>query len=437
MVRLIRLAVLAVALVQLAPARADLAAYFSKPEPHYRWEQRAETKAEGVTIYDLQMVSQTWRGKEWEHRLVIYRPDSTDHPRLCMLDNAGGSGSKYNDAMALSMARETGAIHAILYNIPNQPLFGGKYEDALVVHTWIQFLQTGDESWPLHFPMAKAVLKAMDAIQEFFKQHNLPHVDGFLISGASKRGWAAWLAAASRDARIKAVVPMVIDTLNLPAQSEYQMSYYGGGSEQIRDYANAGMYDALKTPRGKRLIELVDPYSYREILTLPKLLILGTNDRYWPQDALNLYWDGLEGPKWVMYAPNSGHRLDDRERVLNTVGAFVRATAENKRWPKQHWSYTESTSGVDLHFGSDLKPVSARLFRAYAPTTDFRDSKWTSEEVRPSENGFTARFASPQEGYAAIFGEATYDLDRRSFTLSTPIRIVPPSSSPPPAHTGR
>jgi PhoPQ-activated pathogenicity-related protein len=162
MVRLIRLAVLAVALVQLAPARADLAAYFSKPEPHYRWEQRAETKAEGVTIYDLQMVSQTWRGKEWEHRLVIYRPDSTDHPRLCMLDNAGGSGSKYNDAMALSMARETGAIHAILYNIPNQPLFGGKYEDALVVHTWIQFLQTGDESWPLHFPMAKAVLKAMD-----------------------------------------------------------------------------------------------------------------------------------------------------------------------------------------------------------------------------------------------------------------------------------
>jgi hypothetical protein len=50
MIRPIPLAILAVALVQLAPARADLAAYFSKAEPNSRWEQRAETKVEGVAI---------------------------------------------------------------------------------------------------------------------------------------------------------------------------------------------------------------------------------------------------------------------------------------------------------------------------------------------------------------------------------------------------
>src|SRR6185295_17598364 len=55
--------------------------------------------------------------------------------------------------------------------------------------------------------------------------------------------------------------------------------------------------------------------------TLPKLLILGTNDRYWAQDALNLYWDGLKGPKWVLYTPNSGHGLEDRERVFRSEAA--------------------------------------------------------------------------------------------------------------------
>ncbi len=251
--------------LEVAPARADLAAYFSKAEPNYRWQQRAQTKVEGVTIYELHLVSQTWRGMDWEHRLVIYRPHNAKYPHFSMLYNTGGSRSNDIDPMVLRMARETGAVYAILYNIPNQPLFGGKNEDALVVHTWIQFMQTGDESWPLHVPMAKAVLKSMDAIQEFFKRRNLPQIEGFLINGSSKRGWTTWLAAASRDPRIKAIAPMVIDTLNLPAQSEYQMSYYGGGSEQIKEYKNAGMYDALKTPRGKRLIELVDPYSYREI----------------------------------------------------------------------------------------------------------------------------------------------------------------------------
>lgn len=406
-------------------ARADLAAYLKKPEPAYRWEKRGEERADGGTIYDLHLVSQVWQGITWTHRVQIFRPDNIEHPHFCTLLNTGGNGGATEKALGMTLAKGAGTVFAILYNIPNQPLYGGKVEDALVVYTWLKYMETGDESWPLHFPMAKAVLKSMDAIQAFFQETKLPPIEGFLVTGASKRGWTAWLVGASRDPRVKAIAPMVIDTLNIPAQLPHHLEAFGGVSEQIDDYTNAGVLEKLSTPQGKRLLELEDPYSYRHLLTLPKLLINGTNDRYWAQDALNLYWDGLKGPKWVLYVPNSGHGLEDRTRVYNALSAFARAIAGKRRWPKMRWAYQEDSRGASLFVGSDIAPKSAHLFRTYALTKDFRDSKWSSEPMTPAKGSFTGRLDAPLDGYAALFGEAVYEIDGKEFTLSTQIKILP------------
>ena len=50
------------------------------------------------------------------------------------------------------------------------------------------------------------------------------------------------------------------------------------------------MHRKLQSDEGQSLVAIVDPYQYREKLNQPKLVILGTNDPYWPVDALNLYW---------------------------------------------------------------------------------------------------------------------------------------------------
>jgi PhoPQ-activated pathogenicity-related protein len=407
------------------PAGADLDAYLKRPEPAYRCDKRGEQAMEGCKVYDLHLVSQVWQGITWEHRLQIFRPEKLDYPHFCTLYNTGGSGSGANQQLGVRMAKSSGAVYAILYNIPNQPLFEGRSEDALVVYTWLKYMETGDESWPLHFPMAKAVLKAMDAIQAFTREAELPAIESFLIHGASKRGWTTWLAGASRDARIKAIAPMVIDILNVLKQGPHQIEAYGKPSEQIDDYTNAGIPDKLKTPAGRRLMDLEDPYSYRDRLTLPKLLILGTNDRYWTQDALNLYWDDLKGPKWVLYVPNSGHGLEDRERVFATLTAFIRMVAGHGPWPRMRWSYERRGDGVDLTLSStEVQPVEARLFHVQAKTQDFRDSKWAFEPMVKSGNGFAGHWPAPAEGYAAVFGEAVYEIGGQRFTLSTQIRIL-------------
>ena len=419
------LAAAAAALILLsAPAQADLDSYLGKPEPVYRWEKRGEEVRDGCRVYELLLVSQVWQGIPWEHRIQVFRPENPAYPRFCSLRSVGGKPGERSTEAGIRLALDSGAVAAIVHDVPNQPLFGGKTEDELVVHTWLEYLSTGDESWPLHFPMAKAVRKAMDAIQASTREEGFLEITGFLVHGSSKRGWTAWLAGASRDARVKAIAPMVIDVLNLHRQRAHQLEVYGALSEEVDEYSSAGIPEKLSTPAGRRLVKLEDPYSYRRRLTLPKLLILGTNDRYWTLDALNLYWDGLRGPKWVLYAPNSGHGLEDRERVDATLAAFTRMVARGGRWPQMRWSHREGKDGVRLSLRSDPPPAGARLFRAEAKTRDFRDSAWSFEPMERTGDVFTALAPLPPDGHAAIFGEAVFDLDGRPFTLSTQIRIL-------------
>jgi PhoPQ-activated pathogenicity-related protein len=404
----------------LSNFEGGLRGYLARPEPAYKWEKRSEKKIAGGVIHDLWLVSQTWQNELWEHRLQLFVPEKLTAPDFCTLLNTGGGGNTEEELIGMFAAKSTGNVFAILYHIPKQPLYGGLREDALIVYTWQKFLETGDDTWPLHFPMAKAVMKAMDALQAF-----RPELKRFLITGASKRGWTTWLVGASGDSRVAGIAPMVIDILNVEKQIGHQLEMLGKPSEQVGDYTAVGFDKLLLAPRGKELMKLEDPYSYRDQLTLPKLILLGTNDRYWSQDALNLYWDGLKGPKWVLYMPNAGHGLEDRGRLLTTLSAFARTLAAKKKWPTPRWKWLATKHSAELLIESDAPLTSARVFHCTAATTDFRDSKWASEEIPVMGKQARGRYQAPETGFAATYGELTYELEPgKPFTLSTQIQIL-------------
>ena len=424
---LVRLSTLA-ALVGFASspsARAGLEEYVKRPDPAFAWKSVGQEVTGSGTVWSLKLTSQVWQGIPWEHQLRIYEPKAVQHPDAILLFITGGStdsGAGAGDhQMGFALAKLCGARVAVLPQVPNQPLLGGKTEDTLIAETFVRYLETKDENWPLLFPMVKGAVRAMDAVQAWAKDSGKPVATRFVVTGASKRGWTTWLTGAV-DPRVVGIAPMVIVTLNMKAQNANQVKVWGTNSEQIDDYTKRGLLKRFDDPEGKRLWEMVDPYFYLDRLTMPKLLINGTNDRYWTLNALDLFWDDLKGPKGVVYLPNAGHGLDQhRDYALNGIGAFFRHVVKGKPMPELSWKFAKGDDGpLRLTVDASPRPVASRIWTARSDSQDFRESRW---EPSALEVGSTmkAEVARPEKGYVASFADLDYEIEGVPYHLSTQI----------------
>jgi PhoPQ-activated pathogenicity-related protein len=416
------------ALAWAAPARADLAEYVKKPDDAFSWKLKHKDDVNGNRIYGIDLVSQKWHDIVWDHRLYVYLHGDVKPGKTMVLMDTGGLKTA-SHVVGIELSRRCQAPVAVLYDIPKQPLFGGKTEDALIAETFVRFLETKDDSWPLLFPMVKSVVKAMDALQAFSKDEWKEPVKDFIVTGGSKRGWTAWLTAATGDPRVKAIAPMVIDTLNMVEQMKHQKESFGKPSAMIHDYVERGLVPLPHTDEARRLWRMVDPYNYRDKLTLPKLMILGNNDPYWSTDALNLYWDGLKGDKWVTYVPNAGHNLQqdnrpDRARAVGALAGFTRHVIADNPMPKLTWKHDDAEGRLRLRVTATPAPKAARLWVATAPTRDFREAKWEERKATLGADGMVGTVEPPKEGCLAFYGDLEYEIGGLKFNVCTQIRIA-------------
>jgi PhoPQ-activated pathogenicity-related protein len=417
-----------------------LTEYVDRPDSSYGWVKRRDGELAGGRYVELTLTSQTWRDIAWKHQLFLIVPAEVTDARQALFLIGGGrwrpelDGEPETDArlpgeatLLALVAQRIKAPVAVILQVPFQPIFDGLVEDAAISFTFEQYLKTGEPDWPLLLPMVKSAVRGMDAVQEAARQEWQLEIERFTVTGGSKRGWTTWLAGAV-DERATAIVPMVIDVLNMAPQMKHQVATWGTFSDEISDYTDRGIQQQSDSDAGLALNAIVDPYNYRDRLSQPKLILLGTNDRYWPLDALNLYWEGLEGEKRVLYVPNNGHSLKDIVRVAGSIAAFHKQASGQLQLPKLTWDLAESDEALRLSVRSDVAPTSVSAWIATAPTRDFREAVWTSSETRLDDGAHRYELDRPATGYAALFGEAVYDDDGQPYFLSTNIRII---GSPP------
>lgn len=414
-----------------ADASTDaLARYVAAQDASYGWREVSTGRLGDVEYTELILTSQTWRGMLWKHQLILLRPSKIDASSQALLFVHGGRWKpQYEQGYAGKLPRAapmfarlaelSRAPVGVLLQVPYQPLFE-RTEDALIAYTFDRFLETGEADWPLLLPMVKSAARGMDAMQEFAQRRwDLP-IKSFTVTGASKRGWTSWLTAAV-DPRVAAVAPMVIDMVNLPAQIKLQQATFSGLSEQVADYSAIDLPGRLDSDSGRDLLAMVDPYSYRTRYTQPKLIVLGTNDRYWPLDALSLYWKDLPEPKHVLYLPNQGHSVKSVDKLIASVSAFHRYAASATPLPNLTWDF-DTARNIAVKVQADRPPHDVRIWYANSPTRDFREAAWKSERCRRESERHLCKHAINASGYTAAFAEVQFrDPDQPQFSLSTTV----------------
>ncbi|MCP4641016.1 MAG: PhoPQ-activated pathogenicity [bacterium] len=421
-------------------AAGPLEEYVRAPDPSFGYVLHSAIEGDGYTAFVLRLTSQTWRGADakpavWEHWLTVIKPDEVAS-KGSLLYIGGG---KHTDeapmeapARFATIAKQTKSVVSVLQNVPNQPLVftgeeEGRTEDEIIAYTFAKYVETDDSTWPVLVAMVKSAVRAMDAVQAFCVRDLTPPVvvNEFVVTGVSKRGWTTWLTAAV-DARVVAIAPQVIDVLNMAPQMRYQRECYGDYSEEVNDYKEMNLMDLVESPEGADLRKIVDPYSYIEDLTLPKLVLLGSGDEYWTVDAAKLYFPELKGPKFIRYEPNADHGQFDNEGPVRALTAFYAHILADREMPRFSWTIKKNG---EFEILTESAPVTVRAWSAVADTKDFRrmtiGDAWKSQIVAPRKPGvYRGRVRAPESGYGAYFFELEYACDLGfNYSLTTAMGV--------------
>lgn len=412
-----------------------------------------EYEGQTVTFHVLDLKSQTFRAgdvepAEWQHWLVLVTPPviTTDTALMIISGGRNSDTPRFdpNDlsaeaGIAAGFAAQMGAVAVLLPTVPNQPLdFGdgvGRTEDNAIAYTYDKFFQTGDEYWPLLLPMTKSAVSAMDVTQAYGAELGLD-IASFVVTGGSKRGWTTWLTGVADD-RVKAIAPLVIDVLDMQTQMNYHKQAYNGYSEAVQDYVEFNIFDRFDTERGQELLEIVDPYSYLPMLTMPKFIINSTGDQFFLPDSAQFYVHELPGETRLRYLPNTDHGIeqgDSLQDLAASLFSFFAEVANDAPLPSFSWEVTAHNE-IQVATEPEFPPVSVTLWTATV-SGEFRDFRfatvgavWESEALADPDNDgvYVANVPTPTEAdtWTGFFVDLTFDHAGVPHTFSTELRVTP------------
>ena len=313
--------------------------------------------------------------------------------------------------------------------------YGQRSEDELIAFGWRKFLEGGakdkDAHWLAHIPMTKAVSRGMDVVQDVSASAGKP-VDKFVTAGGSKRGWTTWCTAIADD-RIMAIIPIVIDMLNVEPSFNHHWKCYGAWSPAIGDYVHEGIMDWMGSREFERIMDIVEPYSFKDQLELPKFLINATGDEFFITDSWQFYWVELKGEKYLQYIPNTNHSLknNDGEYNMKSLTAFYKAMISDSQRPLFDWSVSNDSIYLQVDHTVNADYSIKQWEAVNIETRDFRvdaiGRSWTSTDLpRTNDGRYAVQIKHPENGYKAGLLEITFNPeDDIPFTFTSGTVVTP------------
>jgi PhoPQ-activated pathogenicity-related protein len=449
-------------------ATGPLVDYVYRPDPNYEWSVYSRTQQQGFTTVYLSMTSQQWFDETltdkpiWHHYVVVHVPDTIRYPDAAFMyissgSNPGPPGNSTAIFRTGQYANETGIVAATLVYIPNQPLIMEndgiqRVEDEIIAWTWRRFFNESrvgidNPEILLRMPMCKASARGMDAIQDFIQQETGNSIEKFMIAGESKRGWTTWLTGAI-DSRVAAMAPVVLSCLNLIPNFHHYWRSLGNWSFALYDYWSQGIMGLIDEPEMVEMAKIIDPYEYRQWMTMPKLMVSGGSDEFFMPDDYDYFYNDLVGGKYIWLVENSGHSINSSPSAnayWTMLQTFFIGVLQDFVVPAVTWIRAANAIGGSIQVTIPVNPISVTAWSAPSIVPNRRDFRlyqldetfnpvpsnvvWTESPVTDLGDGrYSVSFDSPASGYLAFFIKIRLPgPDGREFVMSTEANIIPPS----------
>jgi PhoPQ-activated pathogenicity-related protein len=420
----------------------------------------------------------------WQHKLKIYIPTNVSHHKA-MIYVGGGYNTNNKEEKIFSdskeildfsnIAIENKAVVAIIEDVPNQYLLINstlKKEDQILAYSYKKVMENPMENAYLagHLPMVKSIVKAMDATQEILQSEHNIEIKDFMMVGASKRGWAAWLAALE-DNRVSSLAPIVIDILNVQ-KNIYHIckSYIKGCPPALRDYKNEDVLQHMNSNNFTELMKIEDPFNYLSLkdynkqASIPKYIINAAGDDFYAPDSSKFYFKDLPGENHIRYLPKAMHyfagnpisdHLNNLKSINEALDNYFYFQIHNVTLPEVNWQRSQGKIIID----SSIKPTKIKLWHATNDKErDFRflnsytkfhttikfiltyvdkyfsislcdNCYYESDIPNNCTEGeschIEAKLPFSNKGWQASFVELYYNIEDRDFIVTTEIGITP------------
>lgn len=470
----------ALLLAGLAAASAynltELDEFIAAPDDTYEWyDMNSTLDGPGWTAHLVNLTSQTWLTAEdssqpvWWHVLAIIVPDnlSDKASSYCGLWVTGGKNNGAlpqvtDEDMLVSgaLAVGQGVIVGSLFQIPNapivfatDPLQKSRTEDAIIAFTWNHYVNVDNEDyrWPLHLPMTKATIRAMDTIEawmaldkhqgKFLAKPEDAEDIKWIVAGASKRGWTTWLTAAAVPERLAVAVPIVLDYANTVPNLHHQWMAYGGWTWAFKDYYEMNFTKDLDNPNTQKMFDFCDPMVYFDRFTEMHKFVVNTGmDEFMMPDDDWFWWDMMPEPKHRLMLPNTEHSMATGIlEAVPAINAYCDQVLHDKTLPSPTWTMSDDKTTITLDAGTDPAPIKVDMWWASSECTntrrDFRiataddpcecgigsdgyctelKSFWSHETLTEDSSNpgvYVGTQVAPEDGWTAFFLDVTYDKD--------------------------
>ena len=367
-------------------------------------------------------------------------PDKVEHKDAFLYITGGNNtdpAPKTAPERWAKMALETRSVVVELDDVPNQPLRFAedpkpRVEDEIIAYQQAKFARDRNPLDLVRLPMVKSGTQAMTAVQQYLASEagGKLKVDGFVVSGGSKRAWVTWLVGAI-DRRVVAIVPIVINVLDVDATAKHHWEAMGYFSPALKDYVENGLIPGMiGSPGLTEVNRIEDPLNYRDrpAMKMPKYVINAVGDEYFPPDNTRFSYHLLPQVKRLRMIPNSKHSTAGTD-ISDSITAFYDAVLNRRPIPDYSWTVRPDGAIV---VKSATKPAEVRLWQGTDPKArDFRvdtiGKAFTSTVLTPQTDGtWVGKVDKPPAGWTAYFVELSYPSGTAyPFKFTTEVSVIP------------